>query len=113
MSLSLSLPLPWGNPLSRASVLARFLNLLNDNGMSPLTLAAYLGHEKMFSHILECSKIVHWTWGPVSCSLYPLEGLDFPPEPNFATGTRLWAAEGLCPHSSRQLRGCVRTRAGS
>jgi hypothetical protein len=73
-----------GSPPCRE--LNQFLNLLNNDGMSPLTLAAHLGHKKMFSHILERSKIVHWTWGPVSCSLYPLEGLDFPPEPNFATG---------------------------
>ncbi len=60
------------------------MNLLNNDGMSPITLAAHLGHKDMFEHLLERSKITLWTWGPVSCSVYPLIGLDFPPEPVFA-----------------------------
>ena len=65
--------------------LHRFLNLLNNDGMSPMTLAADLGHVKMFSHLLERSKTTLWTWGPVSCAVYPLVGLDLPPEPVFAS----------------------------
>ncbi len=62
-----------------------FLNVLNNDGMSPLTLAASLGHKVMFSHILERSKMVHWTWGPVSCTLYPIAGLDLPPQAHYST----------------------------
>ncbi|CAF0801749.1 unnamed protein product [Adineta ricciae] len=49
---------------------------LNKNGLTPLTLAAKLGHADMFSFLLEERKITQWSYGPVSCVLYPLDQVD-------------------------------------
>ncbi|CAF0946381.1 unnamed protein product, partial [Didymodactylos carnosus] len=49
---------------------------LNKEDLTPLTLAAKLGQKEMFSFLLEERKIVQWTFGPVSCVLYPLDQLD-------------------------------------
>ncbi len=49
---------------------------LNNEGFTPLTLAAKLGLADMFSFLLDERKIVQWCYGPVSCVLYPLHELD-------------------------------------
>ena len=49
---------------------------LNKNGYTPLTLAAKLGKYEMFSFLLEEGKITQWSYGPVSCVLYPLDQVD-------------------------------------
>ncbi|CAF1601501.1 unnamed protein product, partial [Didymodactylos carnosus] len=49
---------------------------LNKENLTPLTLAAKLGKSEMFSFLIEERKIVQWTFGPVSCILYPLDQLD-------------------------------------
>ena len=49
---------------------------LNKDGYTPLTLAAKLGLFDMFSFLLEERKIVQWSYGPVSCVLYPLDQVD-------------------------------------
>ena len=49
---------------------------LNRDGFTPLTLAAKLGHADMFSFLLEERKITQWSYGPVSCVLYPLDQVD-------------------------------------
>ena len=51
---------------------------MNKQGQSCLTLAAAEGTVEMFEHILDMTKIVIWTYGPVSCVNYPLAGLDTP-----------------------------------
>lgn len=48
----------------------------NKQGFSPLTLAAKLGRKEMFYEILEHQSMEYWTYGPITCSGYPLEGLD-------------------------------------
>lgn len=48
----------------------------NSCGLTPLTLAAYLGRGEMLSFLLEERKIVQWTYGNVSCVLHPLDQLD-------------------------------------
>ena len=55
---------------------------LNKDGYTPLTLAAHLGQAEMFSFLLEERKITQWSYGPVSCVLYPLDQVDleFPDE---------------------------------
>lgn len=45
---------------------------------TPLTLAAKLGSERMFAFLLEEDRRVQWSYGPVSCVLIPLEGVDLP-----------------------------------
>ena len=49
---------------------------LNKDGYTPLTLAAHLGQAEMFSFLLEERKITQWSYGPVSCVLYPLDQVD-------------------------------------
>jgi len=49
---------------------------LNKDGYTPLTLAAKLGQAEMFSFLLEERKITQWSYGPVSCVLYPLDQVD-------------------------------------
>ncbi len=49
---------------------------LNAAGLTPLTLAASMGQREMFSFLLDERKITQWTYGPVSCVLYPLDQLD-------------------------------------
>jgi ankyrin repeat protein len=48
----------------------------NNDGLTPLTLAAKLGGTDMFSFLLDERKIVQWRYGPVSCVLYPLDEID-------------------------------------
>jgi hypothetical protein len=45
---------------------------------TPLTLAAKLGLQEMFSFLLTEERTVEWAYGPVSCVLVPLEGVDLP-----------------------------------
>uniref|UniRef100_A0A914YDM3 Ion transport domain-containing protein n=1 Tax=Panagrolaimus superbus TaxID=310955 RepID=A0A914YDM3_9BILA len=67
------------------------LHILNRQGLTPLTLAAYLARkqvkkisisiytkkfEQMFEHIVEVEREVHWTYGAVKSAAYPLEHLD-------------------------------------
>lgn len=49
---------------------------LNKDGYTPLTLAAKLGEAEMFSFLLDERKITQWSYGPVSCVLYPLDQVD-------------------------------------
>ena len=49
---------------------------LNKDGYTPLTLAAKLGVAEMFSFLLDERKITQWSYGPVSCVLYPLDQVD-------------------------------------
>lgn len=49
---------------------------LNKDGYTPLTLAAKLGQAEMFAFLLEERKITQWSFGPVSCVLYPLDQVD-------------------------------------
>jgi len=48
----------------------------NGDGLTPLQLAAALGQKRMFQHMLDASCRTFWTYGPVSCVLYPLSDLD-------------------------------------
>jgi hypothetical protein len=49
---------------------------LNKDGFTPLTLAAQLSKAEMFSFLLEERRIIQWSYGPVSCVLYPLDQVD-------------------------------------
>lgn len=64
---------------------------LNGEGFSPLMLAAKGGYRSMFESLLESHKRVTWTWGPVSCTLLPLDELDF--VPGKARGALEWMVE--------------------
>lgn len=48
----------------------------NNVGLTPLTLAAKLGRKEMFHEILEYQSMEYWSYGRMTCSGYPLDGLD-------------------------------------
>ena len=49
---------------------------LNFDGQSCLDLAAAFGNKEIFVHILEITKKVQWSYGPITCVIYPLDGFD-------------------------------------
>jgi len=51
-------------------------SIQNKDKMTPFMLSAYLGNKDMFEFLLEKSKKVNWSYGPVTCFLFPLEQLD-------------------------------------
>lgn len=48
----------------------------NNLGLTPLTLAAKLGRKELFHQILEYQSTEYWSYGRMTCSGYPLDGLD-------------------------------------
>ena len=48
----------------------------NHEGHTPFTLAAHLGSQEMFDWLLEERRQVQWSYGPITCLLYPLDQLD-------------------------------------
>lgn len=50
----------------------------NGDELTPFTLAAKTGNVHMFSFLLEEERELQWSYGPVSCYLYPLEQVDLP-----------------------------------
>ncbi|ESO10140.1 hypothetical protein HELRODRAFT_72856 [Helobdella robusta] len=52
------------------------INLKNKQGLTPLTLAAKLGHIEMYQHIMQTDREVYWTYGNVTCAGYPLDHVD-------------------------------------
>merc|ERR1740130_284453 len=53
--------------------------LHNNADQTPLVLAAHRGSRLMFEHVLERSKKVQWSYGPVTCLIYPLAEFDLIP----------------------------------
>jgi len=67
------------NPRSSRTKSIEFSKLwshLNNDGLTPLTLAADLGRTSMLSWLLHERKIVQWSYGDVTCVLHPLDQLD-------------------------------------
>ena len=52
------------------------INITNNLGLTPLTLAAYLARMDMFFHIASIERDVYWQLGNITCSAYPLRYLD-------------------------------------
>lgn len=52
------------------------LELLNNDGFTPLTLAARLGSVKMFHHVLECMRETVWSYGNVHMTKTSLLQID-------------------------------------
>eukprot|EP00667_Euglena_gracilis_P004353 EG_transcript_4374 len=55
-----------------------FLFRPNKEHLTPLALAAALGHVRMFQHILGRTSHLEWVYGSVKCHLVPLRGLEQP-----------------------------------
>ena len=50
--------------------------IINVQGLSPLTVAAFLAHTEMFFHILNIERDIYWQVGQVVCAAYPLTVVD-------------------------------------
>eukprot|EP00004_Rigifila_ramosa_P007689 TRINITY_DN1882_c0_g1_i1.p1 TRINITY_DN1882_c0_g1~~TRINITY_DN1882_c0_g1_i1.p1 ORF type:complete len:872 (-),score=247.67 TRINITY_DN1882_c0_g1_i1:13-2559(-) len=50
--------------------------LRNADNLTPFTLAAHLGQERMFSHLIEKRHKLQWAYGPVSAKLLLLDEFD-------------------------------------
>ena len=53
------------------------INIENNQGLTPLTTAAYLARMDMFFHIASIEREIYWQIGNVTCSAYPLRLLLF------------------------------------
>lgn len=51
-------------------------NRVNNDGLTPLTLAADFRRTKMLSWLLQERKVTQWSYGNVTCVLHPLDQLD-------------------------------------
>eukprot|EP00966_Prymnesium_polylepis_P125841 2909890-Prymnesium_polylepis.1 len=49
---------------------------VDEQGLTPLKLAAKLGLHAMFRHVLGRRAVVVWRWGPVTSYMLPLAGID-------------------------------------
>lgn len=50
--------------------------ILNEAGLTPLTLACKLGRAEVFREMLELSAREFWRYSNITCSGYPLNALD-------------------------------------
>lgn len=50
--------------------------IVNDTGLTPLTLACKLGRAEVFREMLELSAREFWRYSNITCSGYPLNALD-------------------------------------
>ena len=49
----------------------------NGDGLTAVVLAADQGSPAMMEHIFNKLMTTQWTYGPVTCKVLPLEGIDF------------------------------------
>jgi hypothetical protein len=61
---------------TKAIEFSKLWSRLNNDGLTPLTLAANLGRTSMLSWLLHERKIIQWSYGDVTCVLHPLDQLD-------------------------------------
>jgi len=81
---------------------------LNAEKLTPLALAAAMGHREMFQHILGKNSIIAWDYGPVTCKLFPLGGLEQPivdPDTQLPVKT---AIQCLCAGPREVITRCLR-----
>lgn len=52
------------------------LSTKNDQGLTPLNLAAKLGRKDLFEKVLELTGTEFWRYSDVTCFGYPIEGID-------------------------------------
>lgn len=51
-------------------------DIINEQGLTPLTLACRLGRSDVFKEMLELSCKEYWRYSNITCSAYPLNALD-------------------------------------
>ncbi|XP_063819858.1 transient receptor potential cation channel subfamily V member 5-like [Pseudophryne corroboree] len=51
-------------------------DIFNNDGLSPLKMAAVEGNTVMFQHLVQKRRQLQWTFGPISCYLYDVTEID-------------------------------------
>ncbi|XP_053305982.1 transient receptor potential cation channel subfamily V member 5-like [Spea bombifrons] len=51
-------------------------DICNNDGLTPLKMAAGEGNTVMFQHLVQKRRQIQWTFGPISCYLYDLTEID-------------------------------------
>ena len=64
------------NMFDMATECGAAINIENNQGLTPLTTAAFLARMDMFFHIASIERDIYWQLGNVTCSAYPLRYLD-------------------------------------
>lgn len=59
-----------------SSSLPELWNRLNQDGLTPLTIAADFGRVKMLEWLLNERRRIQWSFGHVTCVIHPLDQLD-------------------------------------
>uniref|UniRef100_A0A7S1IC78 Ion transport domain-containing protein n=1 Tax=Eutreptiella gymnastica TaxID=73025 RepID=A0A7S1IC78_9EUGL len=63
-------------PENATKAVYEFAQQTNRDGLTPLALAAAMGKDEMFEHILNRSGRVEWPYGPVMSKLFPIYDID-------------------------------------
>eukprot|EP00667_Euglena_gracilis_P000820 EG_transcript_820 len=81
---------------------------LNAERLTPLALAAALGQERMFQHILAKYSVIAWDYGPITCKLFPLCGLEQPSiDPNSGEAVKT-AIDCMCAGARIPVTNCLK-----
>ncbi|CAF3887547.1 unnamed protein product [Rotaria magnacalcarata] len=64
------------NHAIRHPVKKALTDICNNEGLTPLTLAAKLGRKELFLQCLELSHVEIWRYSNIKCCTYPLRGID-------------------------------------
>eukprot|EP00667_Euglena_gracilis_P003822 EG_transcript_3837 len=89
-----------------------FRNWANKDQLTPLSLAAALGKEEMFRHLLSKHTKAAWKYGPVVCQMIPLLGLEQPAmtrddEGKLRRGPEILAMDCVCAGPYAALSNCI------
>ncbi|KAL4102241.1 hypothetical protein PRIC1_005986 [Phytophthora ramorum] len=87
-----------------------FLMRRNSDELTPLSLAAAIGQQRMFQHLLHHSSSVAWRFGPITAFHVPLFDLEQPesrPDPDFGRFQRIhdWIASLPYPLAPKGRKG--------
>ena len=63
-------------PTAPAIPPTQLIDLMNNEGLTPLTLAAKLGKRDLFEDLWKMQREPRWKWGGVDCALLPLDQVD-------------------------------------
>eukprot|EP00668_Euglena_longa_P004945 GGOE01005809.1.p1 GENE.GGOE01005809.1~~GGOE01005809.1.p1 ORF type:complete len:749 (+),score=290.08 GGOE01005809.1:42-2288(+) len=90
-----------------------FRNWANNDNLTPLSLAAAMGKEEMFRHILNKHTKDAWKYGPVVCQMMPLLGLEQPTTVLDSDGelqrcSEILAMECICAGPYSALSSCIK-----
>ena len=89
-----------------------FRSWTNKERLSPLALAAAMGKVEIFQHILAQNAIQAWKYGPITCTMVPLRGLEQPDRLNGPEGYQnmeaTTALDCICAGGHQLLTRCLK-----